>query len=127
MWRMMLAAATLALCAGTVSCAGHANGTPGDDEGQSLEGVIVAVEPGPETVRLTVDLASGTTAEAQRVVLLASSDTEVVVQRADGTTVRGGATDLVVGARIRAHPTGVELRSLPPQYPVSRIRVLAGP
>ena len=92
-----------------------------------MEGVIAAVEPGPPSTRLMVDVESGAAAAPGRVVLLVSPGTEVEVQRADGTSTRGGAADLVVGARIRARHTGTEMRSLPPQYQATHIRVLSGP
>jgi hypothetical protein len=126
MWQTMLRLSLVVLCAGVASCAGRANGSPGDAD-WSMEGVIAAVEPGPAATRLTVEVASGAAAEPGRAVLLVSSETEVEVQRADGTSARGGAADLVVGARIRARHTGVEMRSLPPQYQATRIRVLRGP
>ena len=125
MWRTMLAAAGLALCVGAASCAGRVNGPAEGD--WDLAGTIAAVEPGSPTTRVTVDLTPGAAAQGGRAVLLVSPDTEVVVQRADGTTVRGGPSDLVPGARIRARHAGAELRSLPPQYRATHVRVLAGP
>jgi hypothetical protein len=126
MLQTMRELSTAVLCAAAISCAGRANGPPGDAD-WSMEGVIAAVDPGPAATRLTVDVSSGAAAEPGRVVLIVSPETEVEVQRADGTSARGGAADLVVGARIRARHTGVEMRSLPPQYQATHIRVLSGP
>lgn len=92
-----------------------------------MEGTIVSVEPGPAATRLTLDLTSGGGARAERVVLVVSPDTVVEVRLPDGTTRRGGAADLVVGARVQARHAGAELRSLPPQYLATGLRVLAGP
>jgi hypothetical protein len=92
-----------------------------------MEGVIAAVETGPTATRLTVEIAPGEAPEPGRAVLLVSPATEVTVQLADGTSRRGEATDLAVGARILARHTGAELRSLPPQYGATHVRVLAGP
>lgn len=125
MWRMMPSLAAFLLCAGIASCAGRTNGSTAD-AGWNVEGVISAVEPGSDLTRLTVEVASGGAAEPGRVVLLVSPATEVTVQRADGTSGRGGATDLAVGARIVARHTGEEMRSLPPQYRATHIRVLSG-
>ena len=90
-----------------------------------MEGVIAGVEPGPEATRLTVEVASeGVETEPGPVVLLVSPGTDVRVEREDGTSARGGAADLAVGARILARHTGAEMRSLPPQYRATHIRVL---
>ncbi|HEU4456613.1 MAG TPA: hypothetical protein VFR81_26335 [Longimicrobium sp.] len=88
-----------------------------------MEGVIAGVDSGPAGTRLTLDPADGA---GERVVLIVPPGTEVLVERADGTTVPGGAADLTVGARIGARHTGAEMRSLPPQYHATEIRVLAG-
>lgn len=96
-----------------------------DDAGPTLAGVIAAVAPGPAAICVAVDVAPG--AEPGRVVLLVSSGTEIEVRRADGTIERGGAADLVAGARIVARHTGAELRSLPPQYHATHVGVVPGP
>ena len=96
-----------------------------DDAGPALAGVIAAVAPGPAAIGVTVDFAPG--AEPGRVVLLVSPETEIEVGRADGTTGRGGAADLVAGARIEARHTGAALRSLPPQYHATHVRIVPGP
>ncbi|HEX7241960.1 MAG TPA: hypothetical protein VF263_16880 [Longimicrobiaceae bacterium] len=93
-----------------------------DDAGPTLVGVIAAVAPGPAAIGVSVDIALE--AEPGRVVLLVSSETEIEIRRADGTIERGGASDLVAGARIVARHTGAELRSLPPQHHATHVRVL---
>lgn len=122
-----VALATLAfLCAGVAACA--TGGTPSAAAGGDwdLAGTIAAVETGPAGTRVTVDATLGAVAEPGRVVLLVEPNTEVEVRRADGTLERGDASDLVAGARIQAWHTGAEMRSLPPQYRATRIRVLSG-
>ena len=119
--------ATAALCAAVAACADRTNGASDDTE-WTMEGMIAGVEPGPEATRLTVEVASeGVGTEPGPVVLLVSPETDVRVEREDGTSERGGAADLAVGARILARHTGEELRSLPPQYRATHIRVLPGP
>jgi hypothetical protein len=109
------------LVASLAACAGAPNGAPVPEH--VVAGVIAAVEPGPVATRVVL----GASAEGQQpVVLLVERGTAVVVQRPDGAVVRGSARDLVVGARVRAEHTGVELRSLAPQYHAVRIWVLAG-
>ena len=88
-----------------------------------MEGVIAGVDSGSAGTRLAVDPLDGA---GERVVLIVPPGTEVLVERADGTAAPGGAAALVVGARIFARHTGVEMRSLPPQYHATEIRVLAG-
>jgi hypothetical protein len=91
-----------------------------------MEGVIAGVESASGTTRVTVDLSSGATAEGGRAVLLVSSETEIEVVRADGATGRGSPADLVPGARITARHAGAEMRSLPPQYRATHLRIVPG-
>ena len=124
MGRMMRVVATLALCAAAASCAGRTYAAGYDDAGWSVEGVIAAVEPGSPDTRVTVDVASADAVSTGRVVLIVSPATEISVERADGTSARGGVADLSAGARVRARHTGEEMRSLPPQYRATHIRVI---
>jgi hypothetical protein len=86
-----------------------------------MEGVIAGVDSGPAGTRLTVDSPG---AAEPRAVLIVPPGTEVLVKRVDGTTSPGGAADLVPGARIVARHTGAAMRSLPPQYHATQIRIL---
>ncbi|HEY0020687.1 MAG TPA: hypothetical protein VGC13_30590 [Longimicrobium sp.] len=99
-------------------------GSPRPD--RALSGVIAGVEPGGGTARVTVEVYRPS-APGERVILLLSPGTEIAVQRSDGTSRPGEVRDLASGARIEARHAGAELRSLPPQYHATRIRVLAGP
>jgi len=88
-----------------------------------MEGVIAGVDSGPEGVRLTIDSPGGA---EPRVVLVVPPGTEVLVERADGATSPGGAAELVAGARVVARHAGAAMRSLPPQYHATQIRILRG-
>lgn len=129
--------ATAVLCAALASCTGMPD--PGDAEvaggglsggsaqtGWDLSGVIAAVQSGAGTTRVTVQVSRPGT-PGEQAVLLVSPRTEITVQAADGASRPGDMLDLVPGARIDARHTGAELRSLPPQYHATAIRVLAGP
>jgi hypothetical protein len=107
---------------GTVS--EMSDGAPEQD--WHLVGVVAAVQPAGGTTRVTVQV-SRPGASGEQAILLVSPQTEITVQAADGTSRAGDVRDLVGGARIGARHTGTELRSLPPQYHATRIRVLAGP
>lgn len=124
MSQLMLALATAALFAAATTCAGGATGS--SEPEWDLSGVVAAVDRGTPVTRVTVELAGGPEGQAGRAVLLVGPETEVAVQRADGTTRPGEPADLAPGARVLARHTGTELRSLPPQYHATRIRVLAG-
>jgi hypothetical protein len=113
--------AAVLVCAALAACAGSARGAaPGEPE---LAGVIVSVEREGGTARVTVAVRP----TDERAVLRISPDTEIAVRRANGAEAPGDAGDLAPGARIEAWHDGTELRSLPPQYLATRIRVLAGP
>jgi len=91
-----------------------------------MEGVIASVQPGTDQARLTVDADARDGAPPQRVVVLVASDTEVTVRQGDGTSRAGRVADLAAGARILIRHTGMEMRSLPPQYRATHVRVLGG-
>lgn len=133
-----LAAAAM-VCAALASCTRPPNGSPepgpdgpgaidngSPEPGWDLSGVVAAVQPGNGTTRVAVDVARPG-APGERVILLVSSGTEITVQRAEGTSRPGDVRDLVPGTRVGARHTGAQLRSLPPQYPATHLRVLAGP
>jgi hypothetical protein len=112
--------ASVLLLVPLAACAGAPNGTPAPE--RAVAGVIATVEPGPVATRVVLE----TSAEAQHpIVLLVERGTAIIVQQSDGALARGSTRDLVVGARIQAEHTGVELRSLAPQYHALRIWVLS--
>jgi hypothetical protein len=97
---------------------------PGDPRPDVVVATVVSVEPPSAYTRVLVDTA-GRAAEgnpAPRFYLVVSDETAVVVRR-PGLARRGRVGDIQPGARVRAWRTGVELRSLPPQYPTTRIEV----
>jgi len=49
---------------------------------------------------------------------------EVFLRESDGSVRRGDRNDIRVGDHLRAWLTGVELRSLPPQYPARTVEVV---
>jgi hypothetical protein len=127
-------AATAVVCAALAACTGMPD--PGDPESAAderaggsaeqawdLSGVVAAVEPAGGTTRVAVQLSG----PGERAILLVSPQTEITLQAADGTSRAGDVRDLAPGARIGARHTGTELRSLPPQYHATHVRVLAGP
>lgn len=124
MWQMTTLLTAALVCVAIASCAGAPNGSA--DVGRTLEGVIVGIDPRPDATRVVIEVEPGAPAAPGRktVILLAGLETEIFIQRADGTVHRGRAADMVVGARVRAEITGVERRSLPPQYEAVRLRVL---
>jgi hypothetical protein len=93
------------------------------EQGWDLLGVVAAVAPAGGITRVTVQRAGAPGGQA---ILLVSPQTEITVQAADGTSRAGDVRDLVTGARIGARHTGTELRSLPPQYQATHVRVFAG-
>jgi hypothetical protein len=112
-------------CVGLMACGAalpsDASGLPGE-----LAGVILSVQPGPTVTGVLVDGSlEGVTSSPGRLYLLVGEDTEIALERADGTVVTGRTADLKPGARIRARHMGVELRSDPPQYPVTRVEVVS--
>ncbi len=127
--------ATAVLCAALAACTGvpdpgeagvAGSGVAGGSVPDwDLSGVVAAVQPGPGTARVTVQVSRPGT-PVEQAVLLVSPQTEVTVRAADGASRPGDMLDLVPGARIEARHTGTELRSLPPQYHATHVRVLGG-
>lgn len=108
------------------ACAAAPGGLPRDDV-PSLTGVVTAVTPGPEGMRVTIEGSPDPARSSpdSTSVALVGPDTEIRLVRADGS-VRGGLTDVAVGARVRVEHSGTQLRSLPPQYVALRVWVLPG-
>lgn len=115
-WLGMVAALVCGACV--------AGGAPAEPA-WALVGVVATAERGTGELRVLVrDLEVPPVPGADPVWLHVADDVEIVVQRRDGTLARGSATDVVAGARIAALHTGVELRSLPPRYTATRVRIL---
>jgi hypothetical protein len=89
-------------------------------EGRITESATVPPTQGsPTRIWVTVEPATHTGAAG----LLIKTSTTIVVQKPDGTHRSGSIADLIEGARYRAWHTGIELRSLTPQYFATRIEV----
>jgi hypothetical protein len=113
------------VCVGLTACGAalpsDASGQPGE-----LTGVIVSVQAGPTVTGVLVNGSlEGVTSSPGHLYLLVGEDTEIALERADGTVVTGRTADLKAGARIRARHMGVELRSNPPQFPVTKVEILS--
>lgn len=85
-----------------------------------LTGVIVAIDGQPPT-RLAVDVTSDDGSRERATILLAP---ETAVISGVGTARAIDAADLAIGARIEIRHTGAAMRSLPPQYRATQIRIL---
>jgi hypothetical protein len=89
-------------------------------EGTITEGTAT-LPASPERAQILVAVEPPARTDAAWLHILPS--TEIVVRQADGSEKAGNVHDLVVGARYRAWHTGGAMRSLPPQFIVTRIEV----
>lgn len=96
-----------------------------DGERWDLVGVVASAERGARELRVRVRDVEVPALSASPVWLRVPDEAEITAQRPDGSVVRGSAADVVPGARIAARHTGVELRSLPPQYVATGVRILS--
>ncbi len=88
---------------------------------------VIAVEPPSEFTRVLVgdDERPELEGATSNYWLVISSATTVLVRESNGKLVQGDARDIRPGDSVHAWRTGIELRSLPPQYPVSRVIVMS--
>ena len=93
------------------------------NEAWDLVGVVTSTERGAGELRVLVREIEVPASSADPVWLRVPDGTEITAQRAAGSEVRGSEADIVAGARIAARHGGVELRSLPPQYVATRVRI----
>ncbi len=99
-------------------------GSPTEAEPAMFTGRIAAIEPTDRhSVRLHVANVRSPSESSGDVYLHVPSKSVVLVRKPDGSTARGSVKDLFVGLPIAAWHTGVELRSLPPQYTATRVDV----
>lgn len=121
---MMLGMLAVPLVMVAAACAG--NGAASASAGQTwdLTGRATAVEPGTP-VRVTVAVASGVEGY-DTVVVHVGPEATVSVQEADGSVRPAAAGDIRVGDDVRVNHTGVQMRSLPPQYVATEVRVVRG-
>lgn len=86
---------------------------------------VVTVYPSTPHARVLVDDMSH--GAAQRYFLVLSPTTAILKRQPNGALVGGRRSDIVTGTSVRARRTGIEMRSLPPQYPVTWIEVTSVP
>jgi hypothetical protein len=94
------------------------------DETWDLVGVVAAAERGTRELRVRVGQIEVPAPSADPVWLRVPDGVEITATRPDGSVVPASAADVLAGARIAARHTGAELRSLPPQYVATRVRIL---
>lgn len=122
------ASAVAATLAAALSGCGSSATEPDGLVPRVISASVIGVESHGESVHILADSVGGTSADdgpAIRFTLLTSSAQRIVVHRADGSVRNGSAADIKPGVTVRAWLTGIELRSLPPQYPTTRIDVIA--
>jgi len=94
------------------------------ESGPDLDGIVgpVGTPERPQRVHV-VDVAVPERGYDAGVILDLGS-APIFVRQADGTLARGELSDVRPGVRLRAWSTGVELRSLPPQWSATRVEVV---
>lgn len=112
---MLSGTLTIALVA---ACAGDVLGPP--DEAPDVQGTVIGRMPDDRLL-----LASSVSSDIypDTFFVNAGSRTNVLVLQADGSYRRGTAADASKGDVVRAWLTGIELRSLPPQYPAWQLEL----
>jgi len=118
--RYVLLVASVALVASACS---HSTAPPTDGEPE-LIGTVASVRwSGRPTTVLITNLRTPDTSYYPRGVALDVGRAAIFVRGRDATFRRATSADVVVGATIRAWSTGVELRSLPPQWEAVRVEL----
>jgi hypothetical protein len=87
-------------------------------EGADVEGVVIALLPDQRAL-LKATYRAGPYPDTFYV----NPGAKVLVREPSGSVRQGDKQDIRVGDRLRAWLTGVELRSLPPQYPARVVEV----
>jgi hypothetical protein len=87
-------------------------------EGPDVEGVVIHLLPDQRALIVATFRAG-----AYPDTFYVNPGTDVIFRKSDGTSRRGDKTEIRVGDHLRAWLTGVELRSLPPQYPARVVEV----
>jgi hypothetical protein len=115
----------LVLAAALACAACMARRAPAEPE-WDMVGVVDSAAPGAGELRVLVrEIETPSGERAGPAWLRVPRAVPVEVRRPDGTVSPADAGAIVPGARIAARHTGVELRSLPPQYIATRVRVLS--
>jgi hypothetical protein len=91
----------------------------------AITGTVTARAPGADDLVPLAGArrATGTSAGSAGRLLLRVGGAAVYVRERDGALRRATPAAAVAGATVRAWPTGAELRSDPPQYPVTRVEI----
>lgn len=122
---MKLGRIVLVLAALSVSAACMARRVPAEPE-WDMVGVVESTSLAGGELRVLVrEIETPSGERAGPAWLRVAQAVPVEVRRADGSVSPSDAGAIVPGARIAARHTGVELRSLPPQYIATRVRVLS--
>jgi hypothetical protein len=100
-----------------------------DEADPDLSGVLERTNPLPEWLNLVVsrtDIEVGADEDSlsRYAWVRAGPQTDVIFQSVDSRWRAGSSADIPLGAVLRVWTTGVEMRSLPPQYIARRIEVL---
>jgi hypothetical protein len=87
-------------------------------EGPDVEGVVLSLLPDQRAL-VEATFRDG----AHPDTFYVNPDAEVLIREPNGSLRRGDKHDIRVGDHLRAWLTGIELQSLPPQYPARRVEV----
>ena len=114
---LLLAAATGA--AAGAACVGS-TAPAGDPD---LVGTVARVGTRPRPATVLVGDLQVPAAGYEAGVALDVGSARIYVRLPDGRLARGRVSDVAVGAAVRAGSTGIELRSLPPQWEATWVEV----
>jgi hypothetical protein len=112
----MLVRSALLCCTLLAGCNFLAGTVPG--ESPDVEGTVIYLMPDQRAL-VEATFRAGPYPDTFYV----NPGTDVFVREPDGTLRRGDKHDIRVGDHLRAWLTGIELRSLPPQYPARVVEV----
>jgi hypothetical protein len=93
-------------------------GATAPGEGPDVEGVVLHLLPDQRAL-IEASFRAGPYPDT----FFVNPGAGVFIREADGSLRRGTKTEIRVGDHLRAWLTGVELRSLPPQYPARIVEV----
>lgn len=114
--RLMLSQFLLCVCLPLTGCNFASVSAP--KEGPDVEGVVLSLLPDQRAL-----VEATFRAGAYPDTFFVNPGEEVLVRESDGSLRPGDKHDIQVGDHLRAWLTGIELRSLPPQYPARRVEV----
>lgn len=112
----MLTRSSVFLCLVLAGCNFIAATAPG--EGPDVEGVVLHLLPDQRAL-----IEAAYRAGPYPDTFYVNPGAEVLVREPSGSVRKGDKNDIRAGDHLRAWLTGVELRSLPPQYPARVVEV----